>query len=450
MKITQQLLGCFLTLALVTPVAALAEKVSLSLDEIVSLAQKNNPQIDVARQQCLQNQGVLTQAKSGYLPHLSVGGSAARQNIDNLEPDDEDSVYNASVRASQLIYDFGNTGGAIESSRLSLQASDDFFYQTRQDVVFTSKQAFYDVLAKKRLVEVDKEAVSNFEQQLYRAKKYFDAGVRTKIDVTNAGVELSNSKLSLLRSKSDVQTARVKFEQVLGIRPNNGNYRLTHIDVSLDKLAGNKPDMPGPLDGQLDTAFVHRSDVMAVKSLVQASKAEIRKARSGYFPSVSANAGYDEYDTDLESISDQWRFGVDLTWELFSGFQTEGEIVSAKGKFQELKAALRDLELAVRQEVTDSYLRANENREGVDIAHETLILAKENFYMASERYKAGLNDMIEYNDAQLLLSRAQSNLIVTYYDYLTALARLERAVGVTPELEQRDGGGRQPCEVITN
>jgi outer membrane protein len=450
MKITQQLLGCFLTLALVTPVAALAEKVSLSLDEIVSLAQKNNPQIDVARQQCLQNQGVLTQAKSGYLPHLFVGGSAARQNIDNLEPDDEDSVYNASVRASQLIYDFGNTGGAIESSRLSLQASDDLFYQTRQDIVFTSKQAFYDVLAKKRLVEVDKEAVSNFEQQLYRAKKYFDAGVRTKIDVTNAGVELSNSKLSLLRSRSNVQTARVKFEQVLGIRPNNGNYRLTHIDVSLDKLAENKPDMPGSLDGQLDTAFDHRSDVMAVKSLVQASKAEIRKARSGYFPSVSANAGYDEYDTDLESISDQWRFGVDLTWELFSGFQTEGEIVSAKGKFQELKAALRDLELAVRQEVTDSYLRANENREGVDIAHETLILAKENFYMASERYKAGLNDMIEYNDAQLLLSRAQSNLIITYYDYLTALARLERAVGVTPELEPRDGEGREPCTAITN
>ncbi|MBW1791890.1 MAG: TolC family protein [Deltaproteobacteria bacterium] len=450
MKITQQLLGCFLILALVTPVAALAEKVNLRLDEIVSLAQKNNPQIDVARQQCLQNQGVLTQAKSGYLPHLFVGGSAARQNIDNLEPDDEDSVYNASVRASQLIYDFGNTGGAIESSRLSLQASDDIFYQTRQDIVFTSKQAFYDVLAKKRLVEVDKEAVSNFEQQLYRAKKYFDAGVRTKIDVTNAGVELSNSKLSLLRSKSNVKTARVKFEQVLGIRPNNGNYRLTHIDVSLAKLAENKPDMPGSLDGQLDTAFDHRSDVMAVKSLVQASKAEIRKARSGYFPSVSANAGYDEYDTDLESISDQWRFGVDLTWELFSGFQTEGEIVSAKGKFQELKAALRDLELAVRQEVTDSYLRANENREGVDIAHETLILAKENFYMASERYKAGLNDMIEYNDAQLLLSRAQSNLIITYYDYLTALARLERAVGVTPELEQRDGEGRQPCTTITN
>ena len=97
--------------------------------------------------------------------------------------------------------------------------------------------------------------------------------------------------------------------------------------------------------------------------------------------------------------------------------------------------------------MTDSYLRAEENLEGVNVAHETLILAKENFHMASERYKAGLNDMIEYNDAQLLLSRAQSNLIGTYYDYLTALSRLEHAVGVTPVFEPCDADECKPCSV---
>ncbi len=447
MKITRHLFVCFMVFVLLNPSLVSAEEVRLNLREIVDLAQKNNPQIDVAKQQCLQSQGGLTQAQSGYLPHLSVGGSVARQNIDNLEPDDEDTVKNASIRLSQLIYDFGNTGGAIESSRMILQASDDIFYQTRQDIVFLSKQAFYDVLANRRLVEVDKQAVANFKHQLYRAKKFFEAGVRTKIDVTNAGVELSNAQLSLLRSRSNLKTSRVKLEQILGIRPNSGMYKLTHVDGPLDALAASKTDMPDSLDEQLSMAFFSRSDVKSIKALVQSARAEIRKAQSGYYPTVSANAGYEEYDTDLESLSDQWRFGVDLTWELFSGFQTEGEIVSAKGKFMELEAALRDLELAVRQEVTDSYLRAKENREGVDIASETLNLAEENFKMASERYKAGLNDMIEYNDAQLLLTRAQSNLIITYYDYLIALARLEYAVGVTPELKPRDDENRKPCQV---
>jgi outer membrane protein TolC len=69
----------FLAFIFLTPNAALAQEVSLNLGEIVTLAQKNNPLIDVARQQCLQSQGILTQSKSSYLPHLSVGAAAARQ-----------------------------------------------------------------------------------------------------------------------------------------------------------------------------------------------------------------------------------------------------------------------------------------------------------------------------------------------------------------------------------
>jgi len=139
----------------------------------------------------------------------------------------------------------------------------------------------------------------------------------------------------------------------------------------------------------------------------------------------------------MVTFEDQWRVGVDLTWELFSGFQTDGEVVEARGKLQEVQAALMDLQLFVTREVTDSYLRADENHEAVDIADETLGLAKENLYMAEKRYIAGLNDIIEYNEAQLNFIRAQSSLVTTFYDYLTALARIDNSTGVTPELETR-------------
>ena len=46
--------------------------------------------------------------------------------------------------------------------------------------------------------------------------------------------------------------------------------------------------------------------------------------------------------------------------------------------------------------------------------------------------------MIEYNDAQLNFTRAQSSLVTTFYDYLTALARIDNSIGVTPELETRN------------
>ena len=420
-----------------------AEEQSLNLDDIVKLAQQHNPQIEIARQQCLQSSGIHTQAISGYLPRLGVGGSVAQQHIDNLEPDETENVNLASINASQLIYDFGNTTGAIASSRQNLEAFDDNLYRVRQDVVLAGKRAFYDVLAKRRLIEVEKQAVKDYEQQLYRAEKYFDAGVRTKIDVTNAGVKLSESKLALLQARSNYKTARVRLEQVLGIKPNFGNYTLVSSEGELDQLSGSKPAMPETLDDLLSKAFENRTDMQAVKSLVLAAEADLRRAKSGYFPSISANAGYDKYDTDMATFEDQWRVGIDLTWELFSGFETDGEVAEANGRLRELQAELMDLQLFITREVTDSYLRADENSEGVDIADETLGLARENLYMAEKRYIAGLNDIIEYNDAQLNFVRAQSSLVTTYYDYLTALARIDNSIGVTPELEARNKKERE-------
>ena len=236
-------IGIFFCAVVLAAGISSAEEQNLNLDEIVKIAQQHNPQIEIARQQCLQSSGIHIQAVSGYLPHLGVGGSVARQHIDNLEPDDTENVNLASVNASQLIYDFGNTGGAIESSRMSLKAFDDNLYRVRQDVVLAGKQAFYDVLAKKRLIEVEAQAVKDYEQQLYRAEKYFDAGVRTKIDVTNAGVKLSESKLALLQARSNYKTARVRLEQVLGLQPNYGNYTLLSSEGELDQLADSKPAM---------------------------------------------------------------------------------------------------------------------------------------------------------------------------------------------------------------
>ena len=49
--------------------------------------------------------------------------------------------------------------------------------------------------------------------------------------------------------------------------------------------------------------------------------------------------------------------------------------------------------------------------------------------LADKRYQSGSYDVIEFNDAQLSLTRTQSELVVTYYGYLTAFAGIEFAIG---------------------
>lgn len=410
----------------------------LTLDDFIKIAMQNNPQIEIARQQYFGREGVLTQAKSLYLPHLSGGVGYGRQYIDNDLPVTEDNVGTGLLRASQLIFDFGKTTGIIDASSFNLSASAENLAQVYHDLVFLVKSSFYSVLENKRLIEVAKQAVDNFEQQLYRAQKFYESGVRTKIDVTNAEVNLSNQKLNLLRATSEYKTARVALEKVIGTIPNNGDYEPITNEPPLKELATKKPQMPGPLDGLLLTAEENRPGLKQFQYLISAAEASVTQVKGDYWPTIDAVGDYNKYETDLANLSDQWQISARLNWEFFSGFETDGKVAEASAQLREVRAGLKDFELEVTQDVTDSYLRADENREGVDIADQTVELAEENLRLAEGRYKAGIGDLLEFNDAQLLYTENQSNLVITYYNYLTALARIDRAVGVTPELADYD------------
>ncbi|NOQ47207.1 MAG: hypothetical protein GQ559_11160, partial [Desulfobulbaceae bacterium] len=73
----------------------------LSLDDLIYIALKNNQMIEVVRQKPAQSQGQLTQARSGYLPHLALEGnynythrkdSASSSGYENVATDVEQLV----------------------------------------------------------------------------------------------------------------------------------------------------------------------------------------------------------------------------------------------------------------------------------------------------------------------------------------------------------------------
>jgi outer membrane protein len=241
------------------PVNSLSETLLLTLDDSIQIALKNNPQIDIAYQQYRGSEGIITQTRSRYLPHLGTGLSYGRVHVEGSHLVDEASVGMGLLEVSQLIYDFGKTTGLINASAYGRDAPTiENLKQIYHNVVFSVKSSFYSVLESKRLITVAEQAVFNYEQQLYRAQRYFQAGVRTRIDVTNAEVNLSRQKLALLRANSNLKVAKTNFELVLGAKPNRGSYDIKVKEVQLESLVIQKPNMPGPLENLLVSAQKNR------------------------------------------------------------------------------------------------------------------------------------------------------------------------------------------------
>jgi outer membrane protein TolC len=49
--------------------------------------------------------------------------------------------------------------------------------------------------------------------------------------------------------------------------------------------------------------------------------------------------------------------------------------------------------------------------------------------LADGRYRNGVGNAIEYSDAELALTQAKSNLVLTAYQYHQQVAELDHAVG---------------------
>ncbi len=416
--------------------------VSLNLQDLIDSALQHNPSLQVIKQQQVQHQGQLTQARSGYLPQLRVESEykylERDDRIANLDQDSEENqkeegnVLTGSATISQLLYDFGKTTGAISVGKANLQAIGDKLFREGQDIVFQTKEAYYDVLKKKRLINVAAQAVDNYKQHLKRAKAYFTVGSRTQIDVIDAEIELSNANLKLIRAKYNLEVAKVNLVQVLGTQPNRGQYVIEEIPgLNLENLLETMPSLPQSLDALVKLAHEKRRDIHQLQALIKAAGADVARVKGNYWPTLNARASVDDYDTSLSQYDDSWEVGVDLSWEIFSGLRTNGDVVEARGKLREKEALLMKLELTLATEVTENFIRADENRVSVSIALQTLELAKKNLFLAEKRYEAGRNDMIEFNNAQFNLTKSQSELVSTYFGYLASLARLEFTVGTT-------------------
>ncbi len=121
--------------------------------------------------------------------------------------------------------------------------------------------------------------------------------------------------------------------------------------------------------------------------------------------------------------------GVYIKWDIFSGFSTEAKVKENLAKLTKAKVDLRDIELKITEEIIDAYLEVKKSEDSTKMQLLSVDLSTQNLSLAQQRYKAGLSDMVELNDAKLGYTKSKGDLVNTYYDYQVAIANLDYVTG---------------------
>ena len=436
----------------------------LNMKDCIELALQNSPKIKKARYNYGLSKGNLGIAKSGYFPTLGVGTgynvSESRTNRNNTSS----NIYSAEASIKQLIWNFGKTNANIKMYNFDRIAALYDFEDIVLDTIFTVKTNYYGVLAAKATVDVNRANVQINERNYQRTKAYFDEGIKSKIDLVNAEVYLSDSKVTLVNSEKQYQNALVKLNNSMYIafapeyeieNTETFNFSNNYAPVNLEKIDEKKDlsnlpkevgnafltskvekinvlenykfePFPYTFEQAVNLAYKNRPDLKSFDATLNAVKEALKYTKREYLPEISASAGYgyrDKYNANSFNV------GVNLS----SSVNIKGQKHKIDNAKIQVKMAENEIELAKQDiyfEVQDLYINMVQLEKQIPLLAVKVKQTLENFELADGRYAVGLGDYIELQDAKVNYNNAQVNYVQTVYNYNVARANLEKAIAL--------------------
>ncbi len=399
-----------------------------TVDELILQAIKNSPDLQISAGQLEASKSRTDIATSSYLPILDLYLSAGENRMSNLDNQDEmisDTLILGSLSLTQIIYDFGKTGNNVDSFKYNSQSyamsNAQEISNKKRDVKF----AYYDVLGAKALIDVQKENVKLNEIQLYRSQKYFKAGIKTKIDISDAKVELIKSKLELKNAQYELKIAYSNLDKVVGFKEISKEYKVFSNKLNLENLYASLHKYPLNLYDSIEYAYQNRSQLKKYMADLKTAQAQNSLASSEYYPSLYIGADY----TKQSVPEDQWQASLNIDWNLYQGGSTLAAVEEQRINVDISSSELQNIKLSIKQVATEAYINVYKTKDAVELSQSLVEVSNEKFDQAGKRYEHGLSDYIELQQSRQGYIDAKATLIVNYYAHYQAIAYLDNAIG---------------------
>ena len=400
------------------------KNIDMTLDKCIELALGNNPQINSAFHDILASDTRIKQVWSNYFPQLSWQTGYTR--IRQLQLSDalgQNLTFNyytlGQITLQQMLYDFGVTQNQATIKRLDYEAYKTTLSATINDVIFQTKDAYYNLLYAFEKRRVAKDTVDKFELFYNQAKAFYEIGMNPKVDVTIAEVNLSNAKLQLIQADNAVNLAVAKLNNVMGvpfIDKYNVQERLKYqpVDITFNQ--------------SIETAREARPELKLAEIKVESANQTLKLVKKSYFPTLSAEGQYQRGGKSWNS-NYGYNFGAYLNFPTINGMLIKNEIKEARYLYDKEIANAKNTQNQIYLEIQNAFLMLEEKKNQMPVAILNVKQSKENYELSYGRYRVGEASPTELKDAQINYQQAQLSYYNALYQYNSAKASLEKAIG---------------------
>ncbi|MEG9884385.1 MAG: TolC family protein [Hyphomicrobiales bacterium] len=354
-------------------------------------------------------------ARSGYFPKVR---SSAGSNSDSS------MTYRLSV--TQPIYDWGQTGAAVDKAKANLVAATAQLDTQREITALVAAQAYIEVKRNEALFEAAQDNFAEYKKITELASDRYGGGVGDSADVQFAKVRQGEARSSLEDAASNLRNARAVYDSRMGHKPG--------------KLA-QAPDLVTRLDmvGDFKRAVAKAPAVRYALAKQKAFMYDTEMQEASLLPTLGANATIKGNDDNSFLKS----YGLTLQAPVFSGFSNFEKAKSARLAANSAGwEAEEERRKAVRQ-VNEFIETAPLLRSRVTILDKESNKAHHLQGLYHDQFLVGHRSLTDLLNMQLDIFRiakariaAHFNMLKTQYNALSAIGRLLSGLGIKIE-----GGG---------
>ncbi|MBK1718402.1 TolC family outer membrane protein [Thiocystis violacea] len=418
------------------------------LIQIYDMAVVSDPTLREAEQNLFASREVKPQARSLLLPSVNLQGNLDYYDADSrggslgIDRSDRYGTQEAQAVLSQSVYNRASWMTLKQADNVIAQAEAE--YRNAQiDLMVKTTEAYFNVLRSADAVTVQEALLRANERQLEQSKQRFEVGLVAITDVNESQAAYDRSRADLINAKNALDNAWEALRTIVG-----------PIGAPLARL-GEKlplaPPEPNDIQAWAGTAIRANYGILAATESVNAAKRTIEIERSGYFPKVDLQAGYDvsrsgaEYGTD----SDTGFVGLSVSVPIFQGGSVASRTREAGYRYRASQDRLDQVRRQVDQQVKDAFRGILSSIEDVKARQASIVSARSALESTQAGLEVGTRTQVDVLNAQRSLFQAEFDYLSARYDYIINGVKLHQATStLTRDVLAKGNAWLEPGDVV--
>lgn len=403
------------------PIIVKAEEITLSLDEAIVIALRDNRDILLKAEDVKKAKFKIAESKAGLFPSLDWTGSWT--DTRGLYAKDL-SQTTTGFSLKQYLYKGGKIMNTIKYNGYGFEAAQAVLDKTKQDVIWNVRKTFYTFLLAREFTVLNRSIVDNTAEHLVFIKQRFDNGQASEFEVLKMEVSLNNVNEAYESSLNHVLSSAELLSNLLGLDKD--------VEIHLDaQLTCDKREVA--FDEAFIKAMKNRPEIRQYEIQMQADKKAIEISRADSRPNIYAS--WDYYNRShlsagtTKNRNDYNVVGLTFSWPIFDGWMTQAKVEQAIVDLKQTQIlkekTIRDIAL----ELKNAYLALKDAINSIKTAESSIVVYEHELMQIKQKKDKAIASFLDLDDADLKYNIALFEQRQAVYDYLIAKCNFEKATG---------------------